>query len=58
MSTTTPTSLEHIPTGTYNIDPSHSSVGFEVRHMGIATVRGAFRRYQGTIDATGETCAA
>jgi polyisoprenoid-binding protein YceI len=44
-----------IPAGTYAIDPSHSSVGFEVRHMGIATVRGAFRSFQGSIDATGET---
>jgi polyisoprenoid-binding protein YceI len=43
-----------VPTGTYNVDPSHSSVGFEVKHMGIATVRGAFRRFTGTIDATGE----
>jgi polyisoprenoid-binding protein YceI len=46
-------SPDRIPTAVYNIDPSHSSVGFEVRHMGIATVRGAFRRFQGTIDATG-----
>src|SRR5437016_3072738 len=53
MSATT-ISLEQIPAGAYNIDPAHSSVGFEVRHMGIATVRGAFRRFQGTIDATGE----
>jgi polyisoprenoid-binding protein YceI len=53
MSATTITA-ERIPTGSYTIDPSHSSVGFEVRHMGIATVRGAFRRFQGTIDATGE----
>ncbi len=45
-------SLEAIPTGTYNVDPAHSSVGFEVRHMGIATVRGAFGKFQGTIDAT------
>jgi polyisoprenoid-binding protein YceI len=44
-----------IPAGTYNIDPAHSSVGFEVRHMGIATVRGAFRRFTGTIDVTSET---
>jgi polyisoprenoid-binding protein YceI len=43
-----------IPTGTYTIDPSHSSVGFEVRHMAIATVRGAFRRFQGSIDASGD----
>jgi polyisoprenoid-binding protein YceI len=51
---TTSISLETIPAGTYNIDPVHSSVGFEVRHMGIATVRGAFRKFQGTIDATGD----
>ena len=43
-----------IPAGTYNVDPAHSNVGFEVRHMGIATVRGAFRKFQGTIDAAGE----
>ena len=47
-------SLESIPAGTYNVDPVHSSVGFEVRHMGIATVRGAFRKFQGTVDATGD----
>jgi polyisoprenoid-binding protein YceI len=47
-------SLESIPTGTYNVDPVHSNVGFEVRHMGIATVRGAFRKFQGTVDAIGE----
>ena len=41
-------SLETIPAGTYNVDPAHSSVGFEVRHMGIATVRGAFRKFQGS----------
>jgi polyisoprenoid-binding protein YceI len=52
MSTTT--SLAAIPTGTYTVDPSHSNVGFEVRHMGIATVRGAFRNFQGTLDATGD----
>jgi polyisoprenoid-binding protein YceI len=53
MSVTT-TSLAPIPAGTYNVDPAHSSVGFEVRHMGIATVRGAFRRFRGTIDVTGD----
>ena len=50
---TTSLSLDAIPAGTYNVDPVHSNVGFEVRHMGIATVRGAFRKFQGTIDATG-----
>jgi polyisoprenoid-binding protein YceI len=41
--------LTSIPAGTYNVDPSHSNVGFEIKHMGIATVRGAFRKFQGTI---------
>lgn len=53
MSATT-ISPDLIPTGTYSVDPSHSAVGFEVRHMGIATVRGSFRRFQGAIDATAE----
>jgi polyisoprenoid-binding protein YceI len=50
----TSTISQQVPAGTYAVDPSHSSVGFEVRHMGIATVRGAFRRFQGTIDATSD----
>lgn len=51
MSTTTITT---IPTGTYALDPTHSNVGFEIRHLGIATVRGAFRSFEGKIDATGD----
>jgi polyisoprenoid-binding protein YceI len=47
MSTTTP-----LPVGTYAVDPAHSNVGFEIRHMGIATVRGAFKTFTGTIDVT------
>jgi polyisoprenoid-binding protein YceI len=50
MSAVTPTSV----TGTYNVDGSHSNVGFEVRHMGIATVRGAFKKFEGTVEATGD----
>jgi polyisoprenoid-binding protein YceI len=46
-------SPEAVPAGTYNIDPTHSNVGFEVRHMGIATVRGSFKKFTGTVDATG-----
>jgi polyisoprenoid-binding protein YceI len=49
MSTST-ISTTTIPAGSYRIDPAHSSVGFEVRHMGIATVRGAFRQFEGSID--------
>ena len=48
------TTLQQIPAGVYNVDPSHSNVGFEVRHMGIATVRGRFGTFEGTIDASGD----
>jgi polyisoprenoid-binding protein YceI len=33
---------------TWNIDPAHSSAQFAVRHMGISTVRGEFRKVAGT----------
>ena len=39
-----------IPTGTWTIDPVHSKVGFAVKHMGVATVRGEFREFEGTIE--------
>src|ERR1700694_1215626 len=48
---------EQVPTGTYNLDPPHASVGFAVRHLGISTVRGEFDRFQGTFDATSEALA-
>lgn len=35
------------------IDPSHTSVEFAVRHMGIATVRGRFRKVGGAIQVSG-----
>jgi polyisoprenoid-binding protein YceI len=53
MSATT-LSADSIASGSYAVDPSHSNVSFEVRHMGIATVRGAFRKFEGQIDATGD----
>ena len=31
-----------VPTGTWKIDPAHSSVEFGVKHTGVATVRGRF----------------
>jgi polyisoprenoid-binding protein YceI len=39
-----------VPTGTWNVDPSHSSVNFAVKHMGIATVRGTFETFEGTLE--------
>jgi len=43
--------MVRVPSGTWRVDPSHSSVGFEVRHLMIATVRGQFREFEGTIVA-------
>ena len=36
-------------TTTWNIDPSHSSINFSVRHLVIAKVRGRFGSFSGTI---------
>lgn len=38
-----------IPTGTYDIDPVHSELGFTVRHTGIAKVRGRFNGVTGAV---------
>jgi polyisoprenoid-binding protein YceI len=39
-----------VPAGTYSIDPVHSRLGFAVRHLGIATVRGHFGSFEGTFE--------
>lgn len=39
--------------GTYNLDPSHSRVGFVARHAMIAKVRGAFNEVAGTATIDG-----
>lgn len=33
----------------WTIDPSHTSLEFAVRHMGLATVRGRFKKLSGTV---------
>jgi polyisoprenoid-binding protein YceI len=43
--------IVRVPNGTWVIDPIHSSVGFEVKHMMISTVRGHFRQFEGTLEA-------
>lgn len=48
MSTTATATL--IPTGTWTADKAHSKVGFAVKHMGIATVRGEFTEFKGTLE--------
>lgn len=39
-----------VPAGTWSIDPSHSSVEFQVKHLGIATVKGRAPVVHGTIE--------
>jgi polyisoprenoid-binding protein YceI len=50
MATRTTRTSPRIPTGTWVVDPAHSSVEFSVKHMGIATVRGRFNEFEGTIE--------
>ena len=38
------------PAGTWKVDPAHSRVGFAVKHLGIATVRGVFTDFEGTLE--------
>jgi polyisoprenoid-binding protein YceI len=46
------TSILEVPglvTGTWAIDPSHSEVGFSVRHLMVSKVKGSFKTFAGTI---------
>jgi polyisoprenoid-binding protein YceI len=45
-STTSPTPT---PTTRWRLDPSHSAVGFSVRHLMITNVRGDFARFRGDV---------
>jgi polyisoprenoid-binding protein YceI len=50
MSTATPTLA-----GTWAVDPANSKVGFAVKQMGIATVRGEFTEFEGILDLASAT---
>ncbi|MGZ6705543.1 MAG: YceI family protein [Solirubrobacteraceae bacterium] len=52
------TAITAIPTGTWTVDPGHSNVEFQVKHLGIATVRGAFRRFEGTLEIPSDLASA
>ena len=41
-------------TGLFVADPIHSSFGFAVKHMGLATFRGTFDQVEARLDATGD----
>jgi polyisoprenoid-binding protein YceI len=39
-----------VPAGTWSVDAAHSSVEFSVKHMMIATVKGRFTEFDGTLE--------
>ncbi len=42
--------VSELPAGTYALDPSHTSVSFEVRHLGLSNYTGGFDTISGTLD--------
>lgn len=44
MSDTTTTSVQ---TGNYNVDPTHTRIGFVARHAMVTKVRGSFKEFEG-----------
>lgn len=54
---TTATAPAPATTGTWQLDPAHSSVEFAVRHLMIATVRGRFGAVTGTVQGLDGTTA-
>jgi polyisoprenoid-binding protein YceI len=46
---TSPLQLPGLSAGTWSIDPSHSEVGFQVRHLMVSKVKGVFEKFSGDI---------
>jgi len=44
-------SSQIVPAGVWSVDAAHSSLEFGVKHMMIATVRGRFTAFEGTLEA-------
>ena len=42
-----------LPTGNWQVDPVHSTVGFSVKHMVVANFRGGFATFDVTLDEQG-----
>jgi polyisoprenoid-binding protein YceI len=41
--------IHDLPAGTWNVDPSHSEVGFTARHLMVTKVRGQFKEFEGSV---------
>ena len=57
-SVATPAATTALPTGTWKVDKVHSSVEFQVKHLGIATVKGQFTEFEGTLEVSPENTVA
>jgi polyisoprenoid-binding protein YceI len=53
IQTTSAPATTPLPTGTWTVDPIHSSVEFQVKHLGIATVKGQFNKFEGVLEVDG-----
>ena len=40
-----------VPPGSWKLDPARSELGFSVRHLMVATIRGRFTALEGGLDA-------
>ena len=38
-----------VSAATWNINPDHSSIQFQVRYMTVVNVKGSFDKFQGTV---------
>src|SRR6266508_2299770 len=47
--TSSKTRIPGYTAGTWTIDPTHSEVGFTVRHLMVSKVRGRFSRFEGEL---------
>lgn len=50
LTTTTATADTKYQAGSYQVDPMHSKVGFEIPHLVISTVEGKFTQFDGKIE--------
>lgn len=51
MTTLTADTIDGYRTGTWTVDPSHSEIGFSVRHLAISKVKGSFESFDATVVA-------
>ncbi len=49
--------LSSLTPGTWNVDPSHSTVGFTARHLMVTKVRGRFTTFSGALTIADEPLA-